>query len=201
MFWDSLLQHWQSAALIAGAIGFFIALRGFGEFVRQFSMTQVEMLRAIVKNEAVEIKQHAEQAVIRTNGYPALCLQNSPFPFWYKEYVGGGFVMKSINPAYTKLFGVTQEEYVGKSDDALWPKATAEMMRTNDQTVYVTGRQLRTIESLPDNPADPNSPMTQWLVVKYPVPSSEGGIKGVAGTCYPLEKFDKIIVSTLPSII
>lgn len=56
-------------------------------------------------------------------------LDSRDVPTWLKSVSGH---MLYVNPAYAGRFGVTVEEYGGRTDDKVWPAATAEAFQAND---------------------------------------------------------------------
>ncbi len=52
-----------------------------------------------------------------------------PVPQWLKDTSGK---MLSVNTAYCEIFGISAENYVGKSDYDVWPKEIADAFMKND---------------------------------------------------------------------
>lgn len=97
-----------------------------------------------------------------------------PVPQWLKDTSGK---MLSVNTAYCETFGISAENYVGKSDYDVWPKEIADAFMKNDEIVKRTRKHVMTKEL-----AKTKDYEGYWRVLKYP--RFEGrtlvGIGGIA---------------------
>jgi PAS domain-containing protein len=143
------------AAIITAASGFITAV---GAVIWQHRRYSKDAARI-----GEDIKRHSSTQAIKANGVPISHLDNSPFPAWSKELNGR---MLYINPAYTSEFGVTLEEYRGKSDQEVWGDAGV-AFRTHDIEVLAAGHRIQQRELVPTDRHDPGSPLREITVVKW----------------------------------
>jgi PAS domain S-box-containing protein len=85
----------------------------------------------------------------------------------FMKDVDGRYVY--VNDTFEVLFHHTPSEYIGKTDDEVWPPAIAAQLRRNDQHVIETRAVVQTTETVPhdDGPHD-------WLVTKFPILNEAG---------------------------
>ena len=83
-----------------------------------------------------------------------------PFPMWLKDR---DLVMLSVNTKYSEVFGVSADQYVGKTDFEVWDEKTAQEFRTNDERVLFGGLVFYGTENV-----TVNGKKIDLLVVKYP---------------------------------
>ena len=74
-----------------------------------------------------------------------------------------------VNDAFEALFHRKLSEYVGKTDDEVWPAATAAQLRRNDRQVIETRTVLQTTEIIPHDDG-----LHYWLVTKFPILKADG---------------------------
>ncbi len=94
-------------------------------------------------------------------------LENSAVIGWLKNEKGQ-HVFLSEN--YERRFGVSLEDWKGKTDFDLWPREIAEEFRRNDLAVLATDKPLEVIETTVDR----NGNKTWWLNHKFSFRNSEG---------------------------
>jgi PAS domain S-box-containing protein len=75
----------------------------------------------------------------------ALFMQNLPGLAWIKDSAGRYLY---INQAAEDVFGVSRELLSGKTDDEIFPDATARQFRENDQQALAEGRGVQVVETL-----------------------------------------------------
>ena len=101
-----------------------------------------------------------------------------PLPMWMKNSFG---VVDFVNDEYEKTFlaprGLTKEDYLGKTDHAVWPREVAEEYVQNDKEVMQTGKTFNGRETVPDAVGQ----QAKWRIMKFirKVPL------GVAGIAFP----------------
>jgi PAS domain S-box-containing protein len=66
-------------------------------------------------------------------------IESVPFPMWIKN---AQFEMVRMNTAYTAVFGITKQEYIGFNDYDVYPKEIADQYRLNDQLVLNSNRSI-----------------------------------------------------------
>ncbi len=81
-----------------------------------------------------------------------------------------------INRTFERLFHVSREESLGKTDFDVFPSELAEKFRENDRVVLESGASLQCEETAPhdDGPH-------QYFSVKFPLRDSSGSIYAIAG--------------------
>lgn len=93
--------------------------------------------------------------------------QNLPGVAWIKD-AQGRHVYRS--GAYTKRFGTSAEDWLGKTDAEMWPPEVAEEFRRNDQAVLESGEVLRVVERT----IDKDGYTSYWLTSKFPFTNAAG---------------------------
>src|SRR5262249_11491966 len=92
------------------------------------------------------IEQFATLRALReSQAQLASFMQNVPCAVYMKD-LAGRYVY--VNEACEKLFNRPARECIGKSDDALWPKAAAHKQREADEKVAAIRRAIETTETL-----------------------------------------------------
>jgi len=81
-----------------------------------------------------------------------------------------------VNQAFERLFGRATADYIGKTDEQVWPAETAAQLRANDEQVLRTGDVLQTVEIIPQSGGS-----HYWLATKFPIKGSAGTATVVAG--------------------
>lgn len=111
----------------------------------------------------------------------------SPLPLWIKDASG---VCLMCNPAYERTFllprGYVSHDYVGHTDNDIWPERIARAFRDNDQKVMKTRELIDTTEMVPDG----NGKDKPWRIIKFPryAPGVEEPF-GIAGIAIPDSEF------------
>lgn len=101
-----------------------------------------------------------------------------PLPMWMKNQFG---VVDFLNDEYVDTFlkplGKEKNDYVGKTDFDVWPKAIAEEYRKHDMKVLRTGKVFNSRETV----TGPLGQKTKWRVMKFlrKVP------RGTVGIAFP----------------
>jgi PAS domain S-box-containing protein len=127
---------------------------------------------ALLRQEIAEHRQ-AEDALRESEQRFKEFMQNLPGVAFIKD-VDGRYVW--VNPTFERISGVALQDYAGKTDDELWPAATAAQLRENDQTVLRTGQTLRVIQVVPQDDGP-----HYWLTSKFPIVKEDGAPRMVAG--------------------
>lgn len=132
--------------------------------------------------QADEIKRHATAQVAKSNTVPFSFIENLSLPVWCKDSTG---VMLWINDAYQTTYGIRAAEYEGKTDYEVWPLEVANEYRKHDQEIVRTRLPTTTIEHIPDDPHNKNSPRRAQVVTKFPIFNLEGEVIAIGGVAYP----------------
>lgn len=168
------MVSWESAALVAAVF------TGLGGIMGAFFYGLHKIVYSI-KSSSAEQTMKVEQAVTQANGTPLLLVRNSRTPMWYKKYKLDDtgrpeFRTAFVNSSYTKLFGVTLEEYSGKTDFDVWPDSVAQQYYLHDVRVLHSGIQMEFIEMIDGE---------EWCIIKYPYRDSVSGVVlGVGGEAH-----------------
>jgi len=112
-------------------------------------------------------------------------MDNSPSAAFMKDAAGR---LLYVNPAWSKLFGCKPEDCYGKTDFDLWPRTTAQEIRTNDLTLLAEDEPRQLVESLPVA----NRESRDFLVVKFPF-ANERGERFVGGTAIDITERESAI--------
>lgn len=145
-------------------------------------------LKGEFSNSVKEVKNHTEVSVQKLNGMLSYVVDSFDRPAWIKvahrRSVDGEieFRMLEVNQVYCDLFGITKEEYIGKTDlEAGWSKEAADEFRKNDLTVWATGEPETFEEGIAGK---------KTSVRKIRLQTSDGNLKGIMG--YTVDIIDDI---------
>jgi PAS domain S-box-containing protein len=94
-----------------------------------------------------------------------------------------------VNVGFEQLVGLPRAEYIGKTDNQLWPAETAAQLRANDQQVLRSGEVLQTIELIPQDDG-----LHHWLATKFPLLDATGATKTLAGVAIDIT--DRVTAET-----
>jgi PAS domain S-box-containing protein len=134
-------------------------------FVELFQKT--EMLRQMERRRAADIVRESEQRF-------ALFMQNLPGLAWMKD-TAGRYVYAT--EATATAFKTTETQLYGKTDDDLFPPATASQFKENDRRVLTEGVGVQTVESL----EHADGIVHHSAVSKFPIWGADGKIVRVGG--------------------
>jgi PAS domain S-box-containing protein len=81
-----------------------------------------------------------------------------------------------VNPTFERVFHGTLQDYVGKTDEQIWPAATAAELQENDRTVLRTRQTLHVTQMVPQDDGP-----HYWLTTKFPILNEDGTPRMVAG--------------------
>lgn len=139
-----------------------------------------------LRDRTQEIKTHTDITVQKLNGMLSYVIHSADRPWWVKvaseEQGKTVFRMLEVNQAYTDVFGVRREDYLGKTDlEAGWKHEIADMFHHNDLIVWATGEPTTFSESIGNK---------QFRFRKVRLQTPDGRLKGVMGymvDCYDQE--------------
>lgn len=124
---------------------------------------------------AKEITEHKRIAeVLRKNKEQSQAILDNTTAVIYLKDTDGRYIL--INQQFEKLFHVTKEQVVGKTDYDLFPKENADAFRLNDRKVIDTRRSLVIDEVAPHDDG-----MHTYISLKFPMYDSVDGLYGVCG--------------------
>jgi PAS domain S-box-containing protein len=161
---------------VIGGMGLrFSAERAFTEQDRTFLLTVAGLCAQALdrarlfdtERAARERAERVEAAFRESEGRFARFMQHLPGLAWAKD-LEGRYVY--ANDAALKAFGISREELYGKTDDAIFPPATAAQFRENDQRARAAGAGVQVVETL----EQPDGVLHHSLVSKFPIPGPDG---------------------------
>jgi PAS domain S-box-containing protein len=127
---------------------------------------------ALLRQEIADHRR-AEEARRESERRFAEFMQHLPGVAFMKD-VEGRYLW--VNAAFERVFHRALQDYVGKTDDDLWPAATAAQLRENDQTVLRTRQTLHITQVVPQDDGP-----HYWLTTKFPIFNEDGTPRMVAG--------------------
>jgi PAS domain S-box-containing protein len=151
-------------------------------FVERFEKTeqvkrQAEQIRQMERRD-FERRLAAENARLRqSEGRFARFMQHLPGLAWIKD-AEGRYVY--VNDAAARAFGQPAAAVPGKTDDDLFPPATAAQFRENDRRALAAGVGVQVVETL----QHPDGVVHLSIVNKFPIPGPEDGPALVGGVAF-----------------
>ncbi|MBI3784063.1 MAG: PAS domain-containing protein [Deltaproteobacteria bacterium] len=133
---------------------------------------QLEAANTRLEEEIAE-RRLAAEALRRSQEQLRDILDNTTAVIYLKDTSGR---YQLINIQYEKLFHVSREEVVGKTDYDLFPKAHAEAFRRNDSLVQEAGRSMVFEEIAPHDDGDHT-----YISVKFPLCDEQNAPYAVCG--------------------
>ena len=117
--------------------------------------------------------KQAQEALRQSEERFVMFMQNLPGAAWMKD-LQGRYVY--ANATGERIFQTALSALRGKTDDDLFPAATAAQFKANDQVALTTGKPLQTIETL----AQPDG-IHHSIVSKFPIFGKDGAPLLVGG--------------------
>jgi len=118
-------------------------------------------------------RKRAEEALRESEARFAQFMRHLPGVAFMKDSEGR-YVY--VNESFERLFHRPRAEYIGKTDDEVWPAPVAMELKGNDEAVLKTGETLQSTETIPQDDG-----LHQWLVTKFPILGTNGAPRMVAG--------------------
>lgn len=116
---------------------------------------------------------HIEQSLRESDQRLQAIIDNSTSVIYLKD-LDGKYTLS--NRQFERLFGLTRERIIGKTDFDIFPEATALKFRENDRRVMATGEAIEIEEVAPQW----DGPHT-YISVKFPLRKTDGTIYATAG--------------------
>ncbi|MEI2781629.1 MAG: PAS domain S-box protein [Candidatus Competibacter sp.] len=96
-----------------------------------------------------------------------LFMDNSPAIAWIKDAEGRHLY---LSQTYERRFGVSQADWLGKTDFEIWPAEIAEALRKHDLVALATGRPIEVLEEKPNADGE----RSYWHNFKIPFQDATG---------------------------
>lgn len=144
-------------------------------------------LRKDMRLTAASIQQHTDVTVQKLNGMLTAVLHSMDRPAWIKvaRHSHDGtirFIMFEVNDAYSDVFGIDRDTYIGKTDlEAGWDRETASLFYENDLRVWASGKPSTFTETI-------NNRAMRFRKVR--LESRDGKLKGVMGYAIDCGHYD-----------
>jgi len=132
--------------------------------------------RAILELEALTEKLESVERVFD------MFLHQCPFVIWCKDCTEGDGRMLFISDMYSDVFGVSEADYVGKTDKEVWPETIAALFRSQDMQVINTGEPVYMIEP---TPLAREQEWRRCHTYKFPLKNKKGEVVAVGGIAWP----------------
>ena len=144
-----------------------------GQAFFEGEMPDRRVVRFIGMVMEITARKEAEDAV-RLNESRLKGIMDNTSAVIYLKDLAGRYLL--INRRYEDLFGITQQQIVGKTDADVLPPDVVTTIRANDRRVQETGEPLEFEEVVPHD----DGPHT-YVSVKFPIFDAAGNVTAVGG--------------------
>jgi PAS domain S-box-containing protein len=138
---------------------------------RRDDVGRVSELRWILQD--ISERRVAETALAESERRFAVFMRHIPGFAWLKDRDGRYLF---VNEGTANYYGLAPGDFIGKTDDELFPRAIAAFYRESDRRVMETGRALQILKSVPQG-----NEIHEFLVTEFPVPDGAMGCAGTGG--------------------
>jgi PAS domain S-box-containing protein len=125
------------------------------------------------KEELSQYSKDLERLVHKRTHEIGSILRYTPAMVYMKDDKGR---YKLVNSRYEELFGRTNQEVIGKTDNEVLPQGIAKQFRQNDQRVLETKEPIQVEEHL-----HLDTGLHTYLSIKFPIFDGKGRVNGVCG--------------------
>jgi PAS domain S-box-containing protein len=159
-----------------------LALDGavFGRFMLYYAAPhectpdELDIAQAIATHVIVATdRKRMELARAGTEQRLRAILDHSATVIFLKDHEGR---YQLVNRLYEELFHVREEDVVGRTDFAIFPREIAERFREHDRQVLAAGKPLSFEEQVPHDDGNHS-----YISVKFPIEGPDGKVTGVCG--------------------
>lgn len=162
-----------------GEIG--VVICGRNQRAQPWSTGEVELLRGVTDQLAIAINQaelyaesrSAAQALQASQEQLQAILDNSPAVIYVKDRQGR---YQLVNRQFESLFGLSQSEVLGKTDQDLYPPEIAAALAENDRRVLDTGQPIQFEETVMEA-----NQLRTYISAKFPLRSAGGQMETLCG--------------------
>lgn len=130
---------------------------------------------------------------VRLSLYAEQFFRTLPLPAWVKVGNGGEFAMLAVNHAYTATYGISDADYLGKSDSLHWSTSEAKSFQSAREDAIGTGKPAITTSIVLNRIKGKNERVT---MIKWPLYYQDKVI-GVAGVILERITISDEILKTL----
>jgi PAS domain S-box-containing protein len=135
---------------------------------------EIEITQAIASHMALAIeRKRAELALVHTKQRLQAILDNSPAVIFLKD-LEGRYVL--VNRRHEELFGISQNQIIGRTDREVFPSGWAEQFQANDRAVLAADTPISIEEHAPQDDG-----VHTYVSVKFPLRNPDGSVSGVCG--------------------
>jgi len=137
-----------------------------------FDITERKRVESALREEMCE-RQRLEAELRESRERLQAVLDNSTAVIYAKDLQGRYLL---INRRYEKLFEISREAIVGRTDYDIFPAEVASRFRLNDEEVVRAGTPVEFEESVPQQDG-----MHSYISLKFPLRDSSGAVYAVCG--------------------
>jgi PAS domain S-box-containing protein len=113
------------------------------------------------------VKRHrAEEQTRESKKRFSALTHNVPGIVFIKDFQG---CYVYVNETIEMVCHLKKEDWLGKTDDEIFPGETAEQLKVNDRWVIENGRTLQVVETVLKDDG-----LHSWLINKFPIPAEDG---------------------------
>jgi PAS domain S-box-containing protein len=123
--------------------------------------------------EDIEKRKQAEATLVASEQRFSLFMNNLPGVAFMKD-LDGRYIY--INETIRQLYEEQHPEFLGKTDEDLWPADVAKTLRANDQRAIQSKAAIQAFEDLPLRET-----VRHWFVHKFPILGDNGTVELIAG--------------------
>jgi PAS domain S-box-containing protein len=127
--------------------------------------------RVVISTMDISARKTAETALVESEALMRVFFDHSPNAIALKDMEGRYFL---LNPAYEKIFGITNEEARGLCAHDIFDSQLADLISAHDATVLVSGDPTESEEQITVGDS-----LRTLLFFKFPLRDAAGNINGI----------------------
>ena len=141
-------------------------------FAEEVSLTLTEYGLVCVCRD-ISARKQAESALRESQSRLQAIVDNASYVIYLKD-VQGRYLL--INRQFEKLFHLTREQIIGKTDSEIFPAEIAAALMSNDRKILAAKMPLEFEETVPQDDG-----IHTYISIKFPLRDAEGQAYGVCG--------------------